>query len=88
MKFEDVSDEELERLNADPEVVAKRGKAYRVTKKTTRDLDTWYFGGLLQEFGKCDDPDCPDPRGKDQVMTIVIDGKRMCRFSFLNGYGL
>jgi hypothetical protein len=84
MQFEDVSDEELAKLEATPEP-----KPIKVVKKAKkRDLDTWYFGGMLQEFGICDDPDCPDPRGKDQVMTIVVDGKRMCRYSFLEGHGL
>jgi hypothetical protein len=62
----------------------------KVTRKKAlqRDLDTWFFGGLLQELGHCSDPQCPDPRGEERVMTAVVGGKRMCRYSFMSGYGL
>jgi hypothetical protein len=83
VKSEEVTDDELAKLDA---VVPKTSKARSKSQK--RDWDTWYFGGMLQELGTCEDPECPDPRGRDQVMTSVINGKRMCRFSFIEGFGL
>jgi hypothetical protein len=78
-------DDLIAKILATPQPAAKVTR--RRKKQVVRDLDTWFFGGFLQELGICSDPNCPDPRGEDKVMTIVLDGKRMCRYSFLAGYG-
>ncbi|HEX4920827.1 MAG TPA: hypothetical protein VFV92_08815 [Candidatus Bathyarchaeia archaeon] len=79
-------DELIAKILASPQATEKP-KRTRRKKVVTRDLDTWFFGGFLQELGVCSDPNCPDPREKEKVMTIELDGKRMCRYSFINGYG-
>lgn len=64
---------------------AKSTTTTRRRKELLRDWDTWFFG-LEHTFGNCTNPKCTDPRGKEQVMTALINDVKMCRFCFLAGY--
>jgi len=57
----------------------------RKKKEAARDFDTWFFG-LDHTYGKCENPDCIDTRGKVEVMTALVREHRMCRFCFLGGW--
>ena len=80
MDLEELSEEELEEALSAPQP-KRRGK-----KVAERSYRSWYYDHLEQSYTKCENPECSDPRGKDAVMTAVIDGQRMCRFCFLGGW--
>lgn len=80
--MEEMSQEELDSLLAEPERKTRKTKA----KNPTRTHRVWHYE-LEHTFGEnCANPQCTDPRNKPRIMTAVVAGERMCRFCFLGGW--
>lgn len=79
-ELEDISDDELAAVLRAPQAKPRK------KKKVERTYRDWFYN-TNQSIGECSDPECPDTRGYKQVMVAEVDGKVMCRFSFLAGYG-
>jgi hypothetical protein len=78
--MEEISDDFLDELLAEPE---KKG---RKPKTIERDHRTWFYV-VTTHLGQCSNPDCLDDRKKPSVMVWTKEeGIDICRICFLGGW--
>lgn len=93
--FQSVDDDEIAAAFAAPAPKTRSGTGAvtrkRKPKHIVRDYDTWFYG-LEQTLDHCENTNCVAPPGRPRMsgkeMTAVVDGNRMCRYCFLDGYGV
>jgi hypothetical protein len=83
VELEDISEDELQMVLETPEIPPKRAK--RKKKKDERTYRGWFYE-QQHFYGECENLDCSDPRSKESAMVATVNGKRMCRFCFLEGW--
>ncbi len=90
MTFEKVDLSAIAGIVAKGNTRPQRAKAKATIDTSVRDHNTWFK--LKQEFGECSNEDCIDPRliknggNKTIAMVSEIDGKKTCRYCFLEGF--
>jgi hypothetical protein len=81
--------EEIAELKKEP--VKKKPRTTRVKAENVRDYETW-FKKMKQFGGHCTNPQCSDPRPPSQYPTQMVatlsNEQNVCRYCFLEGYGL
>lgn len=84
--FIPVTDEELAELDK-PSPRKSKARGIDTSIRTT---EVWFK--LPMQFGFCTNPDCKDDRprkvAEGNAMTSEINGARMCRLCFLEGFKL
>lgn len=78
--MEELSIDELDEILRAPQPKA-RGK-----KKFERTIHTWFYD-IVTTQGKCENPDCKDPRKRNLVYVWEHEsGVKMCRVCFFAGW--
>lgn len=78
--MEELSEEELEAVLKAPQPKTRK------PKNVERTYRSWFYD-VRTQLGVCDNPNCPDDRGKPQVMVWTTpSGLDMCRFCWLDGW--
>lgn len=89
--FESVDAATLSRVLAQGNTKTRQRKSKKIDT-TIRTYKVWF--SLQHRFGECSNDNCTDPRPsrtgqeKDKAMIAEIEGSDMCRYCFLEGYGL
>lgn len=74
--MEELSPEELEEVLRAPQPKKRKSKVLE------RSYHNWFYE-LSHIYGKCENPDCIDPRGGETAMVAEVNGSKMCRFCFV-----
>lgn len=77
--MEELSPEELDEVMRTPQARPRKPKVLE------RTFHNWFYS-LDHSYGKCENPDCIDPREVDSAMVAEVNGAKMCRFCFLAGW--
>lgn len=77
--MEEISDEEFAEVMRAPQAKPRKSKVM------ARSYHNWFYE-TRHTYGKCENPDCIDPRGTDSAMVANVNEKDMCRFCFLAGW--
>lgn len=88
-----LSKEEIERLlKSKTASTASRPRARRklVELNTIESRTHMVWFSLPGQFAPCENPDCVDPRRHNETPPMVtqVGTKLICRYCFLDGYGL
>jgi len=87
-----LTQDEITRLLSKPEKT--RNSKGKVIDASVRTIEVWFslchklFDEETQATAKCSNPNCADPRPHKAAVVAVINGQNMCRYCFLDGYGL
>lgn len=77
--MEELSPEEFDEVMRTPQSKPRKPKVLE------RSWHNWFYE-TEHSYGECENPDCIDPRGFDEVMVTQANGAKMCRFCFIAGW--
>jgi hypothetical protein len=89
--MKELSPDELVEFKKTPVRKKSTGGRTRTKAENVRDYETW-FKKMPQHGGHCNNPHCKDPREPSkyptQMVAEISTGEEICRYCFLDGYGL